>query len=95
MPIDKDTVSKVSNLARIKIDNNQLEKISKELEAVMGWIDSLSEVETSGIEPVANVTGQKLPLREDKVTDGGYSNKILNNAPEKEGGFFVVPKVIE
>ena len=49
MPIDKDTVSKVSNLARIKIDNNQLEKISKELEAVMGWIDSLSEVETSGI----------------------------------------------
>ena len=50
MPIDKDTVSKVSNLARIKIDNNQLEKISKELEAVMGWIDSLSEVETSGIE---------------------------------------------
>ena len=73
MPIDKDTVSKVSNLARIKIDNNQLEKISKELEAVMGWIDSLSEVETSGIEPVANVTGQKLPLREDKVTDGGYS----------------------
>ena len=65
MPIDKDTVSKVSNLARIKIDNNQLEKISKELEAVMGWIDSLSEVETSGIEPVANVTGQKLPLRED------------------------------
>ena len=84
-----------SNLARIKIDNNQLEKISKELEAVMGWIDSLSEVETSGIEPVANVTGQKLPLREDKVTDGGYSDKILNNAPEKEGGFFVVPKVIE
>ena len=76
MPIDKDTVSKVSNLARIKIDNNQLEKISKELEAVMGWIDSLSEVETSGIEPVANVTGQKLPLREDKVTDGGYSDKI-------------------
>ena len=69
MPIDKDTVSKVSNLARIKIDNNQLQKISKELEAVMGWIDSLSEVETSGIEPVANVTGQKLPLREDKVTD--------------------------
>ena len=78
MPIDKDTVSKVSNLARIKIDNNQLEKISKELEAVMGWIDSLSEVETSGIEPFANVTGQKLPLREDKVTDGGYSDKILN-----------------
>ena len=95
MPIDKDTVSKVSNLARIKIDNNQLEKISKELEAVMGWIDSLSEVETSGIEPVANVTGQTLPLREDKITDGGYSDKILNNAPEKEGGFFVVPKVIE
>ena len=83
-------------LNKVKLYGELAEFIGhKELEAVMGWIDSLSEVETSGIEPVANVTGQKLPLREDKVTDGGYSDKILNNAPEKEGGFFVVPKVIE
>ena len=95
MPIDKDIVAKVSNLARIKINNDQLSTISNELESVIEWIDSLNEVNTDGVEPIANVSGQKLPLREDKVTDGGYSEKILNNAPEKEGGFFVVPKVVE
>ena len=95
MPIDKDIVAKVSNLARIKINNNQLSTISNELESVIEWIDTLNEVKTDGVEPIANVSGQKLPLREDKVTDGGYSEKILNNAPEKESGFFVVPKVVE
>ena len=95
MSIDKDTVAKVSNLARIKINNDQLSTISNELESVIEWIDSLNEVNTDGVEPIANVSGQKLPLREDKVTDGGYSEKILNNAPEKESGFFVVPKVVE
>ena len=95
MPIDKDIVTKVSNLARIKINNDQLSTISNELESVIEWIDTLNEVNTNGVEPIANVSGQKLPLREDKVTDGGYSEKILNNAPEKESGFFVVPKVVE
>ena len=95
MPINKDTVSKVSNLARIKIDEKQLNTVSSELDSVMEWIDTLNEVNTDGVDPVANVTGQKLPLREDKVTDGGYSEKVLNNAPEKESGFFVVPKVVE
>tara|TARA_B100000965_G_scaffold355137_1_gene332293 strand:+ start:407 stop:694 length:288 start_codon:yes stop_codon:yes gene_type:complete len=95
MPIDKDIVAKVSNLARIKINNDQLSTISNELESVIEWIDTLNEVNTNGVEPIANVSGQKLPLREDKVTDGGYSEKILNNAPEKESGFFVVPKVVE
>jgi aspartyl-tRNA(Asn)/glutamyl-tRNA(Gln) amidotransferase subunit C len=62
---------------------------------VIEWIDTLNEVNTDGVEPIANVSGQKLPLREDQITDGGYSEKILNNAPEKESGFFVVPKVVE
>ena len=70
MPIDKDTVSKVSNLARIKIDDKQLEKISKELDSVIEWINTLNEVKTEGVEPIANVTGQNLPLREDEVNDG-------------------------
>ena len=95
MPINKDTVTKVSNLARIKIDEKQLNKVSGELDTVMEWIDTLNEVNTDGVAPVANVTGQKLAQREDKVTDGGYSEKVLNNATEKESGFFVVPKVVE
>ena len=95
MPIDKDIVTKVSNLARIKINEKQLNTVSSELDSVMEWIDTLNEVNTDGVDPVANVTGQKLPQREDKVTDGGYSEKVLKNAPEKESGFFVVPKVVE
>ena len=61
MPINKDTVTKVSNLARIKIDEKQLNTVSSELDSVMEWIDTLNEVNTDGVDPVANVTGQKLP----------------------------------
>ena len=95
MSIDKDTVYKIARLCRIKIEEKDTETVSAELNSVLDWIDELNEVDTSGIEPLANITGHKLPLRKDNLLDGGYSEKILRNAPENSSGFFVVPKVIE
>ncbi len=95
MSIDKETVYKIARLSRIKIENENVDKISSELSAVLNWIDELNEVDTDGIEPLSSITGHKLPTRKDEVRDGGYADRILENAPEKSSGFFVVPKVVE
>ena len=95
MSIDKKIVSNVADLAKLKLNDSYLETISKELSNVLTWIESLNEVDTTSVEPIANIIGQKLSFREDEVTDGNYQEKILKNAPEKSSGFFVVTKVVE
>ena len=95
MSVDKAIVSRVAELSRLKISDRDISTISEELADVMSWIDVLNEVDTNGVDPLSNVTGQKLPLREDIVTDGGYPERVLENSPEETSGFFVVPKVVE
>ena len=95
MSIDKKTVYKIAKLSRIKIDEKDSDKISSELNSVLNWINELNEVDTEGVEPLSSVTGHKLPKRNDYVSDGDIVEKILENAPEKSSGFFVVPKVVE
>ena len=95
MSVDKDTVKKIARLARLDVPKERQEQIAGELNAILSWIEELGEVDTSAIEPLASVTGHRLPLRADKVTDGNKVDAILANAPEKASGFFVVPKVVE
>ncbi len=95
MSLDKTMVQRVSQLARIEIEETQLEKTARELNNILEWIEQLNEVDTEGVEPMASVTGHKLPKRDDDVTDGGYPDKVLKNAPDRESDFFAVPKVVE
>lgn len=95
MSIDKATVAKVAKLARIKITAEEESKYADEISGIMDWIEQLSEVNTDGIEPMTSVVEVKLHERPDEITDGGYQDKILANAPETQEGFFVVPKVVE
>ena len=95
MSVDKDTVKKIARLARLDVPEERQEQIAGELQAILSWIEELSEVDTANIEPLASVTGHSLPLRVDKVTDGNKVDDILANAPEQACGFFVVPKVVE
>ena len=95
MSVDKDTVKKIARLARLDVPEERQEQIAGELQAILSWIEELSEVDTANIEPLASVTGHSLPLRVDKVTDGNKVEDILANAPEQASGFFVVPKVVE
>jgi len=67
----------------------------KDLNEIIGFIDQLNEVNTDNVDPLSSVTGHDLPLRKDKVIDGEINDKILENAPEKISGYFVVPKVVE
>ena len=95
MSVDKTTVSRVARLARINIDDDRLEPMAQELSAIMSWIEQLNEVNTDDVEPLASVTGHALPMRQDVVSDGDMSEKVVQNAPESMSGFFVVPKVVE
>ncbi|WP_417317557.1 Asp-tRNA(Asn)/Glu-tRNA(Gln) amidotransferase subunit GatC [Emcibacter sp.] len=95
MSVDKDTVAKIAHLARIKVPEEKLEPLVGELNNILDWVEMLSEVDTDGVDPLTSVADVTLPMREDKITDGGYREDILANAPVAEHGFFAVPKVIE
>ncbi len=95
MSVDKDTVAKIANLARIAVSDDELESTAGELNNILDWVEQLSEVSTEGVEAMTSVVAASLPRREDKVTDGGYRDQVLKNAPVSEHGFFAVPKVIE
>lgn len=99
MSLDKATVARIATLARIKVADGDLERMAGELQAIMAWVEQLNSVNTDGVEPMTSAVDVTLPLREDKVTDGGYAAKIIANASDPveagEGGFFTVPKVVE
>lgn len=93
--MDLKTVKKVATLARLEMNESELEAVRVKLGNIMKFVEQLGEVNTDNIEPLANVVDIKLRLREDVVNDGGQQEKILANAPESMEGFFVVPKVVE
>ncbi len=93
--IDKELVTRIAGLARIRITEEEKEPLAKELQGIFTWIGQLNEVDTSKVEPLTSVVETQLPQREDKVTDGGYAADVLANAPKQAAGYFVVPKVIE
>ena len=95
MSLDKETVKKVASLARIRMNDEELERLAPQLSKIIGFIEQLGEINTDNVEPLANVVDISLPLREDAVTDGSCAEKVLANAPEETQGYFVVPKVIE
>ncbi len=95
MSVEPATVQRVAGLARIAITPEEAERLAPELGNILGWIEQLGEVDTSGVAPMTAVIPNHLRLRDDVVTDGDVREKVLSNAPQGEHGFFTVPKVIE
>ena len=95
MSLDKATVTQIAHLARIEVEDAQLETMVGELNNILSWIEQLNEVDTDGVAPLASVTGHALPLRADAVGDGAYPDRVLANAPDRAMDFFSVPKVVE
>ena len=95
MALDKATVQHIAKLARIRIEDEQLDPMAGELGQILAFIEQLNEVDTTGVAPMTGVAIQTLRRRPDTVTDGAYADKVLANAPEAVGGFFAVPKVVE
>ena len=100
MSVDEATVRKIARLARIGIAEDEVAPLAGELSALLGWVEQLGEVDTTGVAPMTAVIPNTLRLRDDVVnadplTGGGRRDAVLANAPAGEHGFFGVPKVIE
>ena len=95
MAIDRDTARKVAKLARIRVDEADLPALAAELSGILGFMEQLNEVDVTGVDPMTSVTPMRLARRADLVTDGGYPDRVLANAPDAREGFFAVPKVVE
>jgi len=96
MSVDKSTVMRISQLARIEVAEGDQDKLADELDNILTWVEQLNEVDTEGVAPMSSgLPGAVLPQREDLVSAGNRQPDILRNAPDSRSGFFVVPKVIE
>jgi aspartyl-tRNA(Asn)/glutamyl-tRNA(Gln) amidotransferase subunit C len=95
MSVDHATVRKIASLARIAVSDAEVEAMVPELNAILGFVEQLGEVDTSSVQPMTAVIPNTLRLREDVVSDGNIRDAVLANAPAPEHGFFGVPKVIE
>jgi aspartyl-tRNA(Asn)/glutamyl-tRNA(Gln) amidotransferase subunit C len=95
MSVDLATVKRVARLARIAVADDDAERMTGELNAILGFVEQLDEVDVSGVEPMTSVIPMEMRKREDKVADGFKAADIVANAPATEDNFFLVPKVVE
>ena len=95
MSVDVDTVKRVARLARIRVSDEEAEPLAGELNAILGFVAQLDEVDVTGVEPMTSVLPMPMKKRADDITEGGRTEDILANAPARDGDFFVVPKVVE
>jgi aspartyl-tRNA(Asn)/glutamyl-tRNA(Gln) amidotransferase subunit C len=92
MPVD---VRRIAHLARIAVEDDEVEHLEGELNAMLAFVEQLSEVNVEGVEPMTSVIPMAMKRRADVVTDGGIADDIVRNAPASENHFFLVPKVVE
>jgi aspartyl-tRNA(Asn)/glutamyl-tRNA(Gln) amidotransferase subunit C len=95
MSVDAATVRRIAHLARIAVAEDEVGALQGELNAILAFVEQLSEVNVDGIEPMTSVIPMEMKKRKDEVTDGGIPDDIVRNAPATEGHFFLVPKVVE
>jgi aspartyl-tRNA(Asn)/glutamyl-tRNA(Gln) amidotransferase subunit C len=95
MSVDADTVRRIAHLARIAVAENEVEHLQGELNAMLAFVEQLSEVNVEGVAPMTSVTPMAMKKRADVVTDGGDPDAVLKNAPARQDDYFVVPKVVE
>jgi aspartyl-tRNA(Asn)/glutamyl-tRNA(Gln) amidotransferase subunit C len=95
MSVDTATVRRIAQLARIAVAESEIEHLQGELNAILAFVEQLSEVDVDGVEPMTSVTPMEMKKRPDVVNDGDIADDIVRNAPATENHFFLVPKVVE
>jgi aspartyl-tRNA(Asn)/glutamyl-tRNA(Gln) amidotransferase subunit C len=95
MSVDAATVRRIAHLARIAVADEEIEHLQGEVNAILAFVEQLSEVDVTKVEPMISVIPMVLKKRPDVVTDGDIADQIVKNAPATEDGFFLVPKVVE
>ena len=95
MSVDAATVRRIAHLARIAVAESEVEHLQGELNAILAFVEQLSEVDVEGVEPMTSVTPMEMKKRADVVNDGEIADEVVRNAPETQDHFFLVPKVVE
>ena len=95
MSVDLATVKRVAHLARIAVSEDEANRMMGELNGILGFVEQLSEVDVTGVEPMTSVIPMEMKKRQDVVTDGNKAADIVANAPATDENFFLVPKVVE
>ena len=95
MSVDAATVRRIAHLARIAVTDAEVPHLQGELNAMLAFVEQLSEVNVDGVEPMTSVTPMEMKKRADVVTDGDIIDEVVRNAPDTVNHFFLVPKVVE
>ena len=95
MSVDAATVRRIAHLARIAVKEDEVSHLQGELNAMLAFVEQLSEVNVENVEPMTSVIPMEMKKRKDVVSDGEIPDRILANAPATEDHFFLVPKVVE
>ncbi|HZP44879.1 MAG TPA: Asp-tRNA(Asn)/Glu-tRNA(Gln) amidotransferase subunit GatC [Candidatus Binataceae bacterium] len=93
--IDLETVRHVARLARLRLSSEEETRMQEDLSAVLAYVDKLNQLPTDDLEPTAQVGEAGTPLREDRITNQPETEALLANAPDRQGGFFRVPRIID
>ena len=95
MAINEETVKKVANLARLHLEEDEVKRMSSELSGILDYISALDEVDTSDVEPIANVAGLTNVTRPDEPRGMLSVEQVLANAPQANASGFLVPRAVE
>jgi aspartyl-tRNA(Asn)/glutamyl-tRNA(Gln) amidotransferase subunit C len=95
MSVDALTVRRIAHLARIAVKESEVPHLQGELNAILAFVEQLSEVNVEGVEPMTSVIPMEMKKRPDVVSDGDIADDVVRNAPETQNHFFLVPKVVE
>ena len=95
MKIDDKLIQDLSKLAKLEFDEKSSIKMQEDLKKIIGFVDKLSEIDTSNIEPLIYLSEEKNVLREDKIGEMLSQQEALSNAPKKDSDYILVPKVIK
>jgi aspartyl-tRNA(Asn)/glutamyl-tRNA(Gln) amidotransferase subunit C len=95
MSVDAATVKRVAHLARIALPEDDVAKMQAEINAMLGFVEQLNEVDVTGVEPMTSVMPMVMKKRQDVINDGANADAVVANAPQSEDNYFMVPKVVE
>ena len=95
MKVDETLVRRIAHLARIRVSDEDVGHLKGELSSILGFVEQLAEVDTENVPPMTSSVERAMRMRADEVTDGGYAEDIVKNAPVKDEHYFMVPKVVD
>jgi aspartyl-tRNA(Asn)/glutamyl-tRNA(Gln) amidotransferase subunit C len=93
--VSKDEVTRIASLARLELDEDAVDRMTEDMNAVLAHMEQLGEVDTEGVSPHSFLAGKSTPLQPDTVKIFPNREEALANSPKSEGTFFIVPQVIE